>query len=148
MKVKEMLELIINRERTEDMIKLNDMLNDLICDLKETRPKLYKEYKKELYEIAYGRTITPEKAKEIVSKMLPYREHYTMEYADEVKDKYSVKHSVSDVYLVINSLYSDYHELLEENDDMYAKMTKLWLADSDSVEDKVYEYFCNIPKED
>lgn len=148
MKVREMLEVIIDRGRNEDMVKLNEMLNDLICDLKEQKPKLYKEYKKELYELAYGRTITPDKAKNIVNKMLPYGEHYNMEYADEVKDRYSIKHNISDIYLVINSLYNDYHELLEENDEMYAKMTKLWLSDSDSVEDKVYEYFCNIPKED
>lgn len=147
MKVKEMLEVIIDKGKNDDMHKLNNMLDELICDLKEQKPKLYKEYKKELYELAFGRIITEDKAKYIVEKMIPYKEHYTMEDAKAVKDRYSIKHSVSDVYLVINSLYSDYHELLEENDDMYAKMTKLWLNDSDSVEDKVYEYFCNIPKE-
>lgn len=35
-----------------------------------------------------------------------------------------------------------------EDNDTYIKMTKLWLNDTDSVEDKVYQYFCNIPKED
>lgn len=146
MKIKEILDVIIEKGKTEDMYKLNYMLNDLICDLKEQNPELYHEYKKELYELAFGKVIIEEKAKEIVHKMEPYGEHYTMENADYIKDKYSIRHNTSDVYLVLNSLYNDYHDLLEDNDEMYAKMTKLWLNDADSVDYKVYEYFCHIPK--
>lgn len=148
MKIKEMLNVIIDKGNVKDMYKLNEMLNELICDLKEQNPRLYREYKKELYEVAYGNVILEDKAKEIVQNMKPYNEHFTMENAKEIKDDYSIKHSVSDVYLVVNSLYNDYHEILDENNDMYAKMTKLWLNDADSVDDKVYEYFCTIPKED
>ena len=148
MKTKEMLVKIIDKGNIEDMYKLNDMLDDLICDLKEQKPKLYKEYKKELYELAYGNIILENKAIEIVEHMKPYGEHYNMNDAKEIKDDYSIKHNISDVYLVVNSLYNDYHDLLEDNDEMYAKMTKLWLNDTDSVEDKVYIYFTDIPKED
>lgn len=148
MKIKEMLNVIIDKGNVKDMYKLNEMLNELICDLKEQNPRLYKEYKKELYEVAYGNVILEDKAKEIVQKMKPLGEHFNLENAREIKDDYSIKHSISDVYLVVNSLYNDYHEILDENNDMYAKMTKLWLNDADSVDDKVYEYFCTIPKED
>lgn len=148
MKIKEMLAKIIDKGNIEDMYKLNEMLDELICDLKEQKPKLYKEYKKQLYELAYGNVILEDKAKEIVEHMKPFGEHYNMNDAKEIKEDYSIKYSVSDVYLVANSLYNDYHDLLEDNDEMYAKMTKLWLNDTDSVEDKVYLYFCNIPKED
>lgn len=44
MKIKKMLEVIIDKGKTEDMYKLNDMLDELICDLKEKQPKLYKVY--------------------------------------------------------------------------------------------------------
>lgn len=148
MKIKEMLTKIIDKGNIEYMYKLNDMLDNLICDLKEQKPKLYKEYKKELYELAYGNVILEDKAIEIVKNMKPNGEHYSLEYAKDIKENYNIKYSVSDVYLVINSLYNDYHDLLEDNDEMYAKMTKLWLNDSDSVEDKVYVYFMNIAKED
>lgn len=148
MKIKEMLAKIIDKGNIEDMYKINDMLDNLICDLKEQKPKLYKEYKKELYELAYGNVILEDKAIEIVKNMKPNGEHYSLEYAKDIKENYNIKYSVSDVYLVINSLYNDYHDLLEDNDEMYAKMTKLWLNDSDSVEDKVYVYFMNIAKED
>lgn len=148
MKIKEMLNTIIDKGKPEDMHKLNEMLNELICDLKEENPELYHEYKKELYELAFGKIIIEEKAKEIVHKMEPYGEHYSMENAEYIKDKYSIRYSTSDVYLVLNSLYNDYHDLLDENDDTYAKMTKLWLNDADSVEYKTYAYFCHIPKKD
>lgn len=148
MKIKEMLAKIIDKGNIEDMYKLNDMLDDLICDLKEQKPKLYKEYKKELYELAYGNVILEDKAIEIVENMRPYGEHYTIEDAKEIKQEYSMKNNTSDIYLVVNSLYNDYHDLLDDNDEMYAKMTKLWLNDADSVEDKVYIYFSEIPKED
>lgn len=148
MKIREMLGIIIERGKVEDMYKLNDMLEELICDLKEQKPKLYKEYKMKLYELAYGNVILEDKAKEIVENMKPYKEHFSMENAREIKENYSIKHSVSDIYLVANSLYNDYYEILEENNDLYAKMTKLWLNDADSVEDKVFQYFCNIVKEE
>lgn len=148
MKIKEMLNIIIEKNKSDDMYKLNDMLDELICDLKEQKPKLYKEYKMELYEIAYGNVILEDKAREIVEHMKPFAEHFSMENAKEIKEDYSIKHSVSDIYLVVNSLYNDYHEILDENNDLYAKMTKLWLNDADSVDDKVFQYFCTIPKED
>lgn len=148
MKIKEMLAKIIDKGNIEDMYKLNEMLDELICDLKEQKPKLYKEYRKQLYELAYGNVILEDKAVEIVKNMKPYGEHYNMQDAKEIKEDYSIKHSVSDVYLVVNSLYNDYHDLLEDNDEMYAKMTKMWLNDTDAVEDKTYLYFYNIPKED
>lgn len=148
MKIKQMLAKIIDKGNIEDMYKLNDMMDELICDLKEQKPRLYKEYKRELYEIAYGNVILEDKAKEIVENMKPYGEYYNLDDAKKIKDSYSIKHSVSDVYLVVNSLYNDYHDLFNDNDDMYAKMTELWLNDADSIDDKVYEYFCVIPKED
>ena len=42
---------------------------------------LYKEYKKELYELAYGKVILEDKAKEIVENMKPYGEHFKLEEA-------------------------------------------------------------------
>lgn len=143
-----MLTKIIEKNKTEDISKLQDMLDNLICDLKGQKPELYKEYKKELYELAYGKVILEDKAKEIVENMKPYGEHFKLEEAKRIKEEHSIKHSASDIYLVINSLYNDYHEILGEDNDTYIKMTKLWLNDTDSVEDKVYQYFCNIPKED
>lgn len=148
MKIREMINYIIENRDKEDMLILNDMLNNLICDLKENNPKLYYEYKTKLYEIAYGKVILPEKAEEIVKNMIPYGEHYSIERAKEITSEYNLKHSVSDVYLVLNSIYNDYCSIYgEDNDENYIKMTKAWLDDKDAIDDKVYVYFMNIPKE-
>lgn len=146
MKVREMINTIIEKGNREDMYKLHDMLDKLICDLKEEKPKMYHEYKEELYVLAYGKVITEEKAIEIVSHMLPYGEHYSLDEASMMKDRYSIKHNKVDVYLVINSLYNDYCDIFGDDNELYAKMTKSWLNDIDGKEDKVYLYFTKIPK--
>lgn len=148
MKVREMIDYVIEKGSKDDMIKLNDMLNDLICDLKHNNPKLYHEYKTELYETAYGKVILPEKAEEIVHDMLPYGEKWSMDVVKEIVRDYNFKHSVSDVYLVLNSMYNDYCNIFgDEDTETYIKMTKAFLDDKDAVEDKVYVYFSKIPKE-
>lgn len=148
MKIKEMIETVISKGKTEDMLKLNDMLNELICDLKVENPKLYREYKKELYETAYGKVIMEDKAIEIVEEMRPFGEKWDMEAIEKVSANNMIKGNKSDVYLVMNSLYNDYYDVFGEDTDIYVKMTKSWLDDKDAVEDKVYEYFMNIPKKD
>mgnify|MGYP000019427310 FL=1 len=148
MGVKEMLEKVIDKGKQEDMHKLNDMLKELICDLKIKDPKMYKEYKTELYELAYGRVILKEKAEEIVENMRPYGEHYTLELVKDMFRSNIGKHSEVDYYLVINSLYNDYCDIIGDDDEMYKSLTKKWLDDEDAVEDKTYYYFMNIPKRD
>lgn len=148
MKIKEMIETVISKGKTEDMLKLNDMLNELICDLKVENPKLYREYKKELYETAYGKVIMEDKAIEIVEEMRPFGEKWDIETIEKVSVDNMIKGNKSDVYLVMNSLYNDYYDVFGEDTDTYVKMTKSWLDDKDAVEDKVYEYFMNIPKKD
>lgn len=150
MKTREMIDYVIEEGDREKMYKLNDMLNELICDLKISNPKLFKEYKKELYELAYGKVILKDKAIEIVNDMTPYGEHYDMEMVERVVKSYNLKHSVVDVYLVLNSIYNDYCEVFgdsEEANETYVNMTKAWLNDKDAIEDKVYCYFMTIPKE-
>lgn len=147
MKVREMIDRIIEEGNRDKMYKLNDMLNDLICDMKMDNPKLYHEYKKDLYETAYGKVIMKDKAIEIVDNMLPYGEHYDMDMVEKIAKEHNMKYDDVDIYLVINSLYNDYCDIFGDDDETYIKMTKKWLDDKDAVEDKVYEYFCNIPKE-
>lgn len=146
MNIKEMLKETIDKNNKEDMYKLNDMLSDLIYDLKTEHPEKYKKYKTELYEIAYGKVITKEKAKEIVEEMKPYGEHYSIEMISNMFNGYLGNHNEIDYYLVANSLYNDYHDVIGDDDEMYKELTNKWLNDEDAVEDKVYYYFMNIPK--
>ena len=148
MKVKTMIEKIIEDGDSEKMYKLNDMLNELICDLKVHNPKMYHDYKTCIYELAYGKIILPEKAEEIVNNMLPYGEHYDMEMVKQIMRDNNFKYEISDFYLVLNSIYNDYFNVFgEESDETYIKMSKSWLDDKDAIEDKVYIYFTNIVKQ-
>ena len=87
MKIKEMIETVISKGKTEDMLKLNDMLNELICDLKVENPKLYREYKKELYDSAYGLVMMDGMAIDIVEEdVLGTQERISFDYKGILKD--------------------------------------------------------------
>lgn len=148
MKIKEMLETIIDKGKTEDMYKLNEMLDNLICDLKQDNPELYQEYKDELYEMAYGCVLNQELAEEIVRNMKPYGMKWTMEQTNEVKQDYGIGDSIRkiDFFVVMNSAYNDFHNLFDEDISKYVEYTKSFIKDEDAVENKVYKYFTKIAK--
>lgn len=148
MKTKEYIEKIIENGKPEDMYKLNEMLDDLICDLKQDNPDLYKEYKNELYEMAYGYVLNQEMAEEIVKNMKPYGMKWTIEQTSDVKRDYGIDDSIRkiDFFVVMNSAYNDFHNLFDEDISKYVEYTKSFIKDEDAVEDKVYKYFTKIPK--
>lgn len=51
-----------------------------------------------------------------------------------------------DFWIVLNSAYNDYHDLFNEDVDMYVKFAKDFIQDEDAEDDKVYTYFSEIPK--
>lgn len=149
MKIKEMLQIIIEKGKTEDMYKLNDMLDELICDLKEQKPKLYKEYKMKLYELAYGKILSEGMGEEIIRKMKPYGMKWTLEETKQVQRQYDLtKIRDIDFWVVMNSAYNDFKDLFDENIENYVRYAKLFIKDEDSKEDKVFMYYTQIPKED
>ena len=149
MKIKEMLNVIIDKGKIEDMYELNDMLDELICDLKEQKPKLYEKYKTQLYEMAYGKVISEKMAEEIITNMEPYHMRWSLEETRQVQRQYDIERIRDiDFWIVMNSAYNDYKELFDDNLDMYVKFAKLFIMDKDGKDDKVYLYFMNVVKED
>lgn len=148
MKIKQMLTKIIENGNIEDMYKLNDMFDELICELKEQKPRLYKEYKEELYEIAYGKVLTEEMACDWVKKMKPKGEHWAMEETTNAMDSLGYNCNKLDYYVVCNMMYNDYYDIVKNDEELALKMAYMWLNDEDSVKDKLYEYYKHIPKED
>lgn len=149
MKIKEMLNTIIDKGDIKDMYKLNDMLDELICDLKEKEPKLYKEYKTKLMGMAYDYNFTKEMAFEIVDDMKPYGEVWGYDTTSEVKRQYNVQANDTDFYLVMNSMANDYSKVIDKEDvETYARLSNAFINDEDAIKNKVWEYFCKIPKED
>lgn len=147
MKIKEMLNVIIDKGNVKDMYKLNEMLNELICDLKEQNPRLYKEYKKELMGIAYDYKFDYNMAKEIVDNMQPLGEYWDIETTNKAKKDYNLDVDVCDFYIVMNSLINDYNKVISKDDaEIYIKMANAFINDEDAVKDKVWIYFTNIAK--
>lgn len=148
MKIKEMLDVIIDKGKSDDMYRLNNMLDNLICDLKQENPDLYKEYKDELYEMAYGRVLNQELAEDIVRNMKPYGMKWTLEQTNKVKQDYDISDSIRkiDFFVVMNSAYNDYYNLFEEDIEKYVEFTKSFIRDEDATDDKVYIYFTKVAK--
>lgn len=149
MKIKKMLEVIIDKGKTEDMYKLNDMLDKLICDLKEKQPKLYKEYKMKLMGMAYDYKFDEDMAIEIVNNMKPLGEYWDYETTSKVKRDYDINATDCDFYVVMNSLVNDYNKVIDKEDvETYVKMANAFINDEDAIKDKVWIYYTKIPKED
>lgn len=149
MKIKKMLEVIIEKNNINDMYKLNDMFDNLICDLKETNPRLYKEYKMELMGIAYNYKLDENMVKEIVYNMKPLGEYWSYETTSKIKNEYNLNADDNDFYVVMNSLVNDYNKVIDKEDvETYVKMANAFINDEDAVKDKIWVYYTKIPKED
>lgn len=147
MKIKEMLEVIIDKGKTEDMYRLNDMLDELICDLKNKDPKMYKEYKMRLYTLAYGNIILPEKAEEWVKAMKPRGEHWTMEQTNDAMKRMNFNCDKVDFYIAANMMMNDYFNVVKDDEELALKMAYDFIKDEDSVEDKLFQYWLHIAKQ-
>lgn len=149
MKIKQMLDIIIDKGKTKDMVKLNDMLDELICDLKEQKPKLYKEYKMKLMGMAYDYNFTKDMAEEIVYGMKPYGEVWDYDTTNEIKRQWNIQANDINFYLVMNSMINDYYKVIDKEDtETYAKLVNAFINDEDAIKNKIWVYFCKIPKED
>ena len=128
-------------KKPEDMQELGDMLAELICSMKEAHPEAYKAYKMKLYIMAYGYTFTDDMAKEIVTAMTPYHEHWTKEQTTQVMKNAGLKFDENEFYVVMNMAYNDYHDLFDEDVDQYVKFTSLFIQDPDAKPHKSFHYF-------
>lgn len=145
--IKRMIEKIVDDGSVEEMHELSNVLQDTMEIVKDYSPEKYKEYEMYLYKMAYGCNLSQDMGEEIVSKMQPYGEKWSMEETRQIQEEYGLQHlNPIDFYVVINSAYNDYKELFRDNVDMYIKFTQLFMEDEDAKKDKVFLYFMNIPK--
>lgn len=63
-------------------------------------------------------------------------------------DYFDIKYD-NDFYIVINSLVNDYNNVIDKEDvETYVKMANAFINDTDSVKDKIWIYYNEIPKRD
>ena len=144
MDVEEIIQVIVDNGKIEDMHELSDMLEDNIELLKDYYPDKYKEYEMRLYEMAYGCVLNEEMAKEIVSKMRPYGERWQIQETSEMQRQHGLNFREPDFYIVINSAYNDYHDIFGEDIESYIRFTNDFINDEDAKPDKVYIYYTQI----
>lgn len=147
MNVKDYLIKIIERGKREDMEELSEIFDKAIYKVKDCDPDWYEKKCMKLYTMAYGKVLNEEMAKDIISKMEPYHMHWTLEQSKQIQAQNGLNNIRDiDFWITINSGYNDYHDLFDENIDMYVRYAKNFIMDKDGKEDKVFLYFTTIPK--
>lgn len=141
-KIKKYIQMIVDNGKQEDMECLSDILSDVIYLMKEEHYDKYKHYKNKLKGMAYNYEINEDMAYEIVEEMSPSGELWNIETIKSVIGE--DKHRLCDMYVVMNSLYNDYGNVINKDDvNTYIKMAHAWLDDEDGKENKIWWYFVN-----
>ena len=148
---KEYIDKIIMSGNDNQMHELKEVLVDTISYIKNYNEDVYNKIECDLYEIAEGKTLTEEKAKEWVSKMIP-RAKWTLNDIKQIASKYQLNIPIIPAYVIMNMLYSDFSDVLGENDtneiiEKYIKAAEDWYYDEDArhtEDEKLYCYWKNI----
>ena len=142
MDIEEIIQVIVDNGRIEDMRTLSDMLEDTLEELQNYDKECYDKYMMELYKMAYGNTLNKQMAEEIVANMRPYGQRWSMQETQEIQERYGIDNiRAVDFYVVMNSAFNDYRNLFDDNTDMYVKFTMDFINDEDAKEGKVFKYF-------
>lgn len=128
--------------------KMMEIIDMLMCEIKEDDHKLYEHIECELYESAYGKVVNEEMAYDWVRSMQPVGMHWTMEETTNAMRNLGYNCDVVEFFVVANMIYNDYYELVKENEELALKMAYSWLKDEDSKDHKLYRYWKNIIKRD
>lgn len=124
-------------EMTEYLCELIDMVNDSELDKVEQK----------LYEIAEGKILNEDKAREIITKMKPSGKKWELADTEAVRTQYGYENiRPVDFWIVMNMAFNDYEDLFKDNVDYYAKFSKDFIMDEDAIDNKIYCYFMKISK--
>lgn len=124
--------------------KIEDIIDMLMCNAKNTDNHLYKHIEGEMYEMAYGKKINSEMASNWVKNMKPYGEHWSMEETTGAMNSMGFNLEKVEFYVVANMMYNDYFNLVKDNDELTLKLAEDWLEDEDSKDCKLYEYWKHV----
>ena len=144
--IRKYIEKIGENKNIKDMEKLGDMLSEIIYSTKDSHPEIYKKYKLELYEMAYGKKLNEEMAEKWVKEMKPVGLHWTMEETTNAMQSLGYNFDSVDFFVVANMMYNDYYNLVKDDESLALKLAHDWLEDVDSSNNKLYKYWKYIVK--
>ena len=128
------------------MEELSYMLDEAIHKVKECDSEWFEKKKLKLYELAYGKIIDEETAKDWVKSMEPIGMHWTIDETINAMQKMGYNLDRLEFFIVANMMYNDHYEIVKENEEMALRLAKDWLSDTDAKENKLYEYWKYVIK--
>lgn len=147
MHIEKMIRKIVDEGSRDEMEELSDILEEVINLIKEYDESKYKEYEMYLYKMAYGEVLSEDMAEDIVYRMRPYGEKWTLEQAEQIQRDYGMENiRPTDFYVVLNSAYNDYRDVFGDSLDTYVRYTDAFINDEDAKDSKVFKYFTQIVK--
>lgn len=152
MDIRDCIQKIAEDGDIKEMIKLSEILVDLMEIIKQYDEEAYKRYEMHIYKMAYGTVLSRQMAEEIVSKMKPYGKRWNIEETNQVQEQYGLDNiRPVDFFVVMNSKFNDSRDTVEkfakneqEELDMYISLTRDFIMDEDAKPDKVFLYFTTI----
>ena len=143
---KSIIKSIINSNNKFHMEHLEELLIDLIDDLKVFDHAKYLSIEHELYCLIHGQHLSNDLAHHWVSQMKnkdgTHGEHWTMEQTSQ----FAEHHNPADWYAVMNMVYSDYYNPRFSIND-YVELAKDWITDPDVGPGKTLRYYLYVVKE-
>ena len=136
------IDKIIASDDRAKMEELRKIYKETLDYIKATDLQKYREIECSLYEIVEGKRLNEEKALKWVSEMKPSAK-WTMEDIKGIKTDIPL----IDFFVLMNMMYTDYHDVLGEDVDSYVKMSEDWYNDIDTKKkgsEKLYCYGKNI----
>lgn len=151
MEVEDYIEIIINNGKIEDMHKLSEILDDVMEKLKIYDESCYKNYEMQLYEMAFGNTLSDELKVKWVKQMHPSYK-WELNEIEQVAMNHGVNIPLYSFYAIMNMFYSDMQNVLGSGDNQeslekYIQASNDWYYDEDATntqEAKLYFYWRNI----
>lgn len=145
MHIKKILEDVIARNKSEDMIVLSEIFEEMAEDVKHHDHRLFKDIKYKMHKMAYGEHLTKEMADEWVSNMKNKDGTHGAHWTREQTDQYAANHNKCDWFAILNMMYSDYFNPSFDTA-TYIKLAKDWFEDKDVEEGKTLKYYFFVVK--
>lgn len=147
MEIEHYIRKIVNEGSNREMEELSKILVEVIDIVKNYDEDCYKEYKMKLYEMAYGDELTRDMAEEIVRKMKPAGQRWSIEDTEKIQRDYNIQGiRPEDFFVVMNQAFNDFRNVFGDNIENYIRYTEAFIKDEDAVENKVFKYFMMIPR--
>ena len=147
MKIEHYIRKIVDDGDRREMEELSDILADVINIVKRYDEDCYNEYKMKLYKMAYGNQLTEDMAEDIVKKMKPVGERWSIDETEQMQRDYGINDiKPADFYSIMNMAFNDFRNVFGDNLETYIRYTEAFINDEDAKPGKVLNYFLTIPK--